>query len=77
MAIQSIDSGTYPVIAGRATQTTVRKPLLRRIIDALMAAQTRRAEREVAQFLQTRAWNDETEREIERRFIRRGLGGES
>jgi SOS response regulatory protein OraA/RecX len=57
-------------------QETARKPLIRRIIDALMEAQARRAEREVAQFLQTRAWSDETEREIERRFIRRGFSGE-
>jgi hypothetical protein len=75
MAMQSIH-GTFPARAGRAVQETARKPLIRRIIDALMEAQARRAEREVAQFLQTRAWSDETEREIERRFIRRGFSGE-
>lgn len=72
MAMQTIDS-TLPLGAGRTAQTARRKPLFRRFIEALMEAQARRAEREVAQFLQTRAWNDETEREIERRFIGRGL----
>ncbi len=75
MAMQSIQS-TLPLGAGRPAATAARKPLFRRFIEALMAAQMRRAEREVAQFLQTRAWNDETEREIERRFIRRGFGSE-
>jgi hypothetical protein len=74
MAIQFIDSA-LPARARGVTQSPTRKPLLRRIIDALMEAQARRAEREVAQFLRTRAWNDETEREIERRFM--GLGSDS
>ncbi|HXF88835.1 MAG TPA: hypothetical protein VNK48_10825 [Xanthobacteraceae bacterium] len=75
MAMQTIDRA-FPLRAGRTAQDTARKPLIRRIIEALMEAQARRAEREVAQFLQTRAWNDETEREIERRFIRRSFGSE-
>ncbi len=75
MAMQSVDSA-FPLRSGRSAQTTAHKSLIRRILDALMAAQARRAEREVAQFLQTRAWNDETEREIERRFIRRGFSSE-
>lgn len=72
MAMQTAD--TLPLRAVRITPAKARKPLLRRIIEALMEAQARRAEREVARFLQTRAWNDDTEREIERRFL--GVGSE-
>ncbi len=51
--------------------TTRHRGLMRRILDALMAARMRQAEREIADFLQAGGgrFTDETEREIERRFL--------
>jgi hypothetical protein len=51
---------------------TRRSPgLLRRVLDLLVAARMRQAEREIAAYLQARGgrFTDETEREIERRFL--------
>jgi hypothetical protein len=50
----------------------VRKPsLFSRLIDALMVARTRAAEREIARYLRGNGgkFTDESEREIERRFL--------
>jgi hypothetical protein len=48
-----------------------RRGLMRRLLDALMAARMRQAEREIAAFLASSGgrFTDETEREIERRFL--------
>ena len=45
--------------------------LMRRVLDRLMAARMRQAEREIAAFLEAGGgrFTDETEREIERRFL--------
>ena len=51
---------------------TVRKPsLFSRLIGTLMAARTRQAEREIARYLRGSGgkFTDESEREIERRFL--------
>ena len=44
---------------------------MRRLLDRLMAARMRQAEREIAAYLQAGGgrFTDETEREIERRFL--------
>jgi hypothetical protein len=54
----------------RADEKPVREPFWRRLFDAIVASQQRRAEREVARYLATRGdlLNDETEREIMRRL---------
>jgi hypothetical protein len=49
-----------------------RRPgLMRRLLDGLMAARMRQAEREIAIFLEGNGgrFTDEAEREIERRFL--------
>jgi hypothetical protein len=48
-----------------------RRGLMSRLLDALMAARMRQAEREIAAFLEHGGgrFTDETEREIERRFL--------
>jgi len=47
-----------------------RRGLMSRLLDALMAARMRQAEREIAAYLQNSSrFTDETEREIERRFL--------
>lgn len=48
-----------------------RRSLLRRLLDALTTARMRQAEREIALFVQNSGgrFTDETEREIERRFL--------
>jgi len=43
--------------------------LLLRVLDAIERANMRRAEREIARYLGTNKFTDETEREIERRFL--------
>lgn len=45
--------------------------LMRRLLDRMMAARMRQAEREIAAFVEGGAgrFTDETEREIERRFL--------
>ena len=59
--------------AAPAHETPARKPFWRRLFDALVASQQRRAEREVAHYLATRGdlLTDETEREIMRRLAGR------
>ena len=51
----------------------VRKPFWRRVFDALVLSQQRRAEREIARYLATHGHllTDETEREIMRRLAGR------
>ena len=48
-----------------------RRGLMSRLLDALVAARTRQAEQEIAAFLAKGGgrFTDETEREIERRFL--------
>ena len=46
------------------------RSLWRRWFDAIMAAQQRRADREIARYIATRGGiTDSTEREVERRFL--------
>ncbi len=49
----------------------VRRGILARVLDALMAARMRQAEREIATYLSDTGgkFTDEAEREIERRFL--------
>lgn len=56
-----------------SAQTLQRKPgLLRRWLDVLIAAQQRRADREIARYLvSVGALTDDAEREIERRLFAR------
>ena len=51
--------------------TTRRRGLMSRLLDAMMAARMRQAEREIAAYLERGGgrFTDETEREIERRFL--------
>ncbi len=54
------------------SQPAARRPgLMRRLLDGLMAARMRQAEREIARFVENNGgrFTDETEREIERRFL--------
>jgi hypothetical protein len=56
-------------IVAAADTKPARKPFLTRVYDALVASQTRRAEREIARFLASRGpLTDEVEREIMRRL---------
>jgi hypothetical protein len=61
--------------AGATTKTPVksapRRGLMTRMLDAMMAARMRQAEREVARYLAETGgkFTDEAEREIERRFL--------
>jgi hypothetical protein len=61
-------SYTVPKIAPRAKYGFLRSAFLR-LLDAIEASNKRRAEREIARYLGTHKFTDETEREIERRFI--------
>jgi hypothetical protein len=45
--------------------------LLRRLLDAVIESQQRRAEREIARYLRGIKFTDDVEREIERRFLNR------
>ena len=57
---------------GFATETPARNRLafFRRLMNAMMIARQRQAEREIARYLSTHRFTDETEREIDRRFLR-------
>jgi len=52
-------------------QAARRPGFFRRLLDGLMAARTRQAEREIAKYVEGIGgrFTDETEREIERRFL--------
>jgi ATP-dependent protease ClpP protease subunit len=70
---------THTAIAPRdiaiSQPTAPRRPgLMRRVLDAMVAARMRQAEREIALFLNSTGgrFTDETEREIERRFLSNG-----
>ena len=58
---------------GIVTNTPTRNRLgfFRRFFNALMVARQRQVEREIARYLHTHRFSDETEREIERRFCPR------
>ncbi len=60
----------HSLVAGEtAAAKPARKPLLKRIYDAFVAAQARRADREIARYVATRGpLSDELEREIMRRL---------
>ena len=54
-----------------APKAAQKRGLFTRVMDAMMAARTRQAEREVARYLADTGgkFTDEAEREIERRFL--------
>lgn len=51
--------------------TAPRRSLMRKVLDAIVAARMRQAEREIATYLASTGgrFTDETERQIERRFL--------
>jgi hypothetical protein len=57
----------------RTTQAPAapKRSLLRRLLDAVIESQQRRAEREIARYLRGIKFTDDVEREIERRFLNR------
>ena len=59
-----------PKIAQRRTRHPIIGVLVR-LFDAIERSNMRRAEREIARYLSTHKFTDETEREIERRFFGR------
>ena len=71
---------TVPALRGDVSLQTLRPPrrgFFRKLVDAMMASQQRRADIEIARYLRDRGGrlNDETEREIERRFLHPQTGG--
>ena len=54
-----------------ATETPARRRFgfFRRLLNAMMISRQRHADREIARYLSTHRFSDETEREIERRFL--------
>lgn len=62
---------TAPKTAKTAKTAEARPGIFRRIVMAMQAARLRQAEREIAFYLATRGgkFTDESEREIERRFL--------
>jgi hypothetical protein len=59
------------VTSSLPTAAAPKRSLLRRIYDAMVESQQRRAEREIANYLQRGGvkFTDHVEREIERRFL--------
>jgi hypothetical protein len=49
--------------------TRNRPGFFHRFFNAMMVARQRQVEREIARYLRTHRFSDETEREIERRFL--------
>ncbi len=65
---------TVPAVRGDIEHRTLRPPrrgFFRRLFDAMLLSQQRRADIEIARFLHNRGGklNDDAEREIERRFL--------
>jgi hypothetical protein len=59
-----------PKAASPATRRREIVPVsFRRFFNAMMVARQRQVEREIARYLRTHRFSDETEREIERRFL--------
>ena len=63
---------------GLAVQKIAQRPkrsplvgLLMRVVGAIERSNMRRAEREIARYLRSNKFTDETEREIERRYLAR------
>jgi hypothetical protein len=56
---------------GFVTETPARNRVgfFRRLVNAMMISRQRQAEREIARYLSSHKFTDETEREIERRFL--------
>ena len=70
--LASIDTSTTPTATLTTTTSAApKRGLLRRIFDALIESQQRRAEREIASYLRRGGvkFTDSVEREIERRFL--------
>jgi hypothetical protein len=61
-------SNAIPKIAQRSTRNLL-IGFLTRLFDAIELSNQRRAEREIACYLGTHKFTDETEREIERRYF--------
>jgi hypothetical protein len=61
---------THDILGAPAAETSARKSTWRRIIDAISAAQQRRADREIALYLASHGglFTDDMEREIMRRL---------
>jgi hypothetical protein len=51
------------------TETKGGRGIFRRLLEAMIASRARQAENEIRRYLATRSFNDELEREIERRFL--------
>jgi len=51
------------------TPAQTRPGFFRRFLDAMMRSRQRQADREIARYLETHRFSDETEREIERLFL--------
>jgi hypothetical protein len=51
------------------TPAQTRPGFFRRFVDAMIKSRQRQADREIARYLQTHRFSDETEREIERLFL--------
>ncbi len=66
-----IPAATAPRDIAILQPATRRRGLFARLLDAMIAARQRQAEREIAAFLRSAGgkFTDETEREIERRFL--------
>ena len=65
-AVEAAFSATYA-----PAKTTRKRGLVARLLDTLMAARMRQAERDVARYIAETGgkFTDEAEREIERRFL--------
>ena len=68
MAYVSFDRIPHECVSDQKSGST--PGLLRRIYDAILASQQRRADREIARYvIASGRFTDDTEREIERRFL--------
>lgn len=62
-------SGPHPREARRDAAPKNKAGFFRRLLDSLVEARTRQVERDIAVYLGGSSFTDETEREIERRFL--------
>ncbi|HZT27192.1 MAG TPA: hypothetical protein VFA57_15950 [Pseudolabrys sp.] len=58
-----------PKVAAPKTASPAKRSFWSRVFEAIEQANLRRGEREIARYLGTHKFTDETEREIERRFL--------
>ena len=70
MAMQALHN-TFPARHTPAARQPAKRPLLQRMFDFIVEAQTRRAEQEIARYMGARGlkFTDEAEREAERRYM--------